>query len=323
MRRLEDMRIGVLAGGPSSEREISLKSGASVCAALKSRGLNAVLVDVSGDPRSFFGNIDIDVAFIALHGGAGEDGTVQGILEKFDIPYTGSSSRSSGVAIDKIASKKLFERACIRVPRYAAVSAETGSMEFVWSYGFPAVVKPAREGSSVGLTVVSEPGGLAAAIGKALKHGGYALVEEFIPGRELTVGVVDGQALPVVEIGSKCDIYDYNAKYVDTETIYTVPAMITAERAGKAQETALAAHMALGCRHFSRVDMRMTAAGEIYVLEVNTIPGLTERSLLPKAARAAGIEFPELCVKFIEMAINKKGDDDGARQEKAGRKTVV
>jgi D-alanine-D-alanine ligase len=302
---LKKYKIGVLAGGSSSEREISLKSGQAVLGALQEIGLDAQFVDVKEDDFAFtIDKAGINMAFIALHGRFGEDGTVQRMLFEKNIVYTGSGPEASRMALDKIASKKRFTEKDIKVPEYRVtrLGEEIPSGE-VW---FPCVVKPQHEGSSIGLTVVSSKEHLEGAIDRAANYGKYIIIEKFIEGREITVGILEDQALPVVEIVPEGGHYDFDAKYQSKNTKYIVPARIREDVFKKAQLLAVSAHSALGCREFSRVDMRLSPGGELFVLEVNTIPGLTERSLLPMAAKAVGLSFSDLCVKILSGAIRKR-----------------
>lgn len=303
MRKKEFGRIGVLAGGPSSEREISLKSGKAVYNALLREGLDAVFLDVWDDISSVIKDSRIDVAFIALHGRFGEDGTVQKILEDAHIPYTGSGVEASRLALDKYASKEIFKKRGIPIPRYIVLEKTHFAMDDALTLGWPIVVKPGSEGSSIGLSVVRERGSLKGAIEKAFAYGDRIIAEEYIDGREITVGILEDKPLPVIEIITKDKIYDYHAKYDDLETRYIVPARIEKGIYEKAQRLGLRAHISLGCKCFSRVDMMLDSSGDIYVLEVNTIPGMTERSLLPKAALVFGLSFNQLCVKLIENAL--------------------
>lgn len=294
-------RIGVLAGGPSSERPISLKSGEAVHNALRELGFDAVFIDVYDRIESQLNETNVDAVFITLHGGFGEDGTVQRILEGLKIPYTGSGPESSRLALDKLASRLVFQRAGIDVPNYRLLKKgekfELGDMEL------PLVIKPQNEGSSVGLSVINNLSYLKQGLDKAFAYGDNVLIEEFIKGRELTVGMLNDKPLPVVEIIPEGECYDYKAKYESVNTQYLVPAPIRRMYFKKAQEIGMRAHSALGCRSFSRVDMILGNNGKIYVLEVNTIPGLTSKSLLPKAAEAAGITFCDLCKTIMEAAI--------------------
>ena len=298
------IKIGVLSGGPSNEREISLRSGAAVYKALIEEGLDACLIDVHDDIHDILKKNRIDVAFIALHGRFGEDGTVQKALEDAKIPYTGSGVEASRLALDKMASKKVFIDNGIPVPKYAVAEKDKFKLKDLKSINTPLVVKPQFEGSSIGLSVVKEESLLEEALERSFLYGAKALLEEYIDGRELTVGILDDKPLPVVEIVTREHVYDYKAKYEDPNTEYLVPAPIEKSLYRKAQELGAKAHAALGCRYFSRVDMMADKAGNLFVLEVNTIPGMTERSLLPKAAKAQGLSFNHLCVKLIENALS-------------------
>jgi len=298
------VKIGVLAGGPSSERRISLRSGRAVYKALTAAGYDVKFLDVFDNVYDTIKKADIDVAFLALHGRFGEDGTVQAMLEKLKLPYTGSGVRASRLALDKIASKKIFQRDRIPVPRHHAVKRGASYVCQAQRLGWPVVVKPQLEGSSIGLSVVRNPGDLKKAVRKAFEYGDKILLEEYIDGRELTVGIVDERPLPVVEIVSPFGIYDTRAKYKDKRTRYLVPAPLGKRLLRKAQKLGLAAHTSLGCRGFSRVDMRMDRSGNIFVLEVNSIPGMTERSLLPKAACAHGLNFTQLCITLLNLALS-------------------
>jgi UDP-N-acetylmuramate--alanine ligase len=295
--------IGVLAGGCSSEREISLKSANAVFLALKQRGYDVSLIDVKEETDAFLNDKKFDTAFIAMHGRFGEDGQIQRILETRGIPYTGSGPEASRTAMDKLATKELLLRHGLPTPAYVALDHIDPSKEA--KIKLPCVVKPQYEGSSVGLTVVFDEEDLSPAIMKAMDYQGLVLIESYIPGRELTVGILDNEPLPVVEIVAKDSVYDYHAKYKSQTTQYICPAVLDGTVALKAQALALEAHRALGLRGVSRVDFRLDLDDSLYILEVNTIPGMTERSLLPMAARERGIPFDELCVRILDCA-NKK-----------------
>ena len=300
-------RVGVLAGGPSSERDISLRSGKAVHNALLSQGLNAVLLDVKDSIRDVIATNVIDVAFIALHGKFGEDGTVQKMLEDASIPYTGSDVEASRLALDKITSKEVFIKNSIPVPAYVVFEKNIYSIDDADSLGYPLVVKPQFEGSSIGLSIVREKKLLKGSLDKAFQYGDRLLLERYIEGRELTVGILENKALPVIEIVTRNKVYDYEAKYKNADTKYLVPAKINKDAYEKASLLGVMAHKALGCNSFSRVDIMMKENGDMFVLEVNTIPGMTERSLLPKAAEAIGLRFSDLCVKILENALSKAG----------------
>ena len=297
-------KVGVLAGGASNERDVSLKSGKAVFEALQELNFNVVFIDV--DESKFSEQIKeakIDVAFIALHGRFGEDGEAQSILERLKIPFTGSNSKASFLAMDKVRSKEAFFEKNLKSPKFRGFARE----EKVSSEGFefPCVVKPRYEGSSVGLSVVTSEKDFTKATDKAFLCGEEILVEEYISGRELTVGILNNVALPVVEIVAYDGIYDYNAKYKAQDTKYIVPANLSNEEQKIVQEIAVKANQALGCDSFSRVDIRFSNNNEPYLLEVNTIPGMTERSLLPMAAKQKGITFTELCVIMLRLAVER------------------
>ena len=303
---LKNYKVGILAGGPSSEREVSLKSGRAVLAALQGKGVETVFIDVKQEdilPEIMSNGVNL--IFIALHGKFGEDGTVQEILTVAGIPYTGSGPEASRIAIDKLASKQKFIDAGLMVPGYRSILSKDDIILAIEEIQVPCVVKPRYEGSSIGLSVVTEQADLVGAIEKAIDFGGEAMVETFIYGKELTVGVLEDRALPVVEITAASGVYDYASKYISQGTRYHVPCDIGHENYRRAQLAGLKAHKALGCRSFSRTDMRLDPSGELYILEVNTIPGLTEKSLLPMAAKADGVDFGELCVKMLMGAFKR------------------
>ena len=296
-------RVGVLAGGPSSEREISLRSGRAVYDALTREGVNVFFVDVRDNIYDIIKSEKMDVAFLALHGKFGEDGTVQKILDAEGIRYTGSGAGASKLALDKIASKEVFIKNGIPTPEYSVVEKGNFKIKDFYPAKLPLVVKPQFEGSSIGLSVVKGKEALKPALDKAFEYGPKALLEEYVSGRELTVGILNDEPLPVIEIVPRQHLYDYKAKYSDPDTQYLVPAPISGRAAELARSLGMRSHAALGCRSFSRTDMIMDRSGRIFVLEVNTIPGMTERSLLPKAAAATGVNFGKLCVRLIEDAI--------------------
>ncbi len=314
--KLSDMKIGVLMGGISSERQVSLKTGSAVLDALISRGLVAVGIDVGRDLVQQLAAHNIDIAFIAMHGKWGEDGVIQGVLEFLDIPYTGSGVLGSALALDKIMSKRILIYHGIPTPRFAVME-KKGYCNPAWAttrfpgieladphrLGYPRVVKPACEGSTVGASIVQEATTFDDALSEAFRYGDRVLIEEYIAGREATVGVIDGRSLPVVEIVPKSGFYDYQAKYDADDTEYIVPADFTDEATALMQRYALATCQALRAKGAVRVDFRVSSDNEPYVLELNTIPGMTDHSLLPKAAAKAGISFDELCIKLLESAI--------------------
>lgn len=294
------LRVAVLLGGFSSEREVSLRSGKAVADALASAGFPTTRIDVTSERLEGLDADAVDVAFLALHGRFGEDGGVQAALEARGLVYTGSGVEASRVAMDKVASKERFRAAGVPTADWAVISAPVSKLAL--PLPLPVVVKPRAEGSSVGVSIVRAEGDYAAAVAKAVKLGGEALVERFVPGREMTVGILGERRLPVIELRPVREFFDFEAKYQDTRTGYIVDPPLALEERRAVQEAAWAAHEALGCRGMSRVDVILGPQGPV-VLEVNTIPGLTERSLLPKAAGAAGMDFAALCAEILRLAI--------------------
>jgi D-alanine-D-alanine ligase len=298
---LRKEKIAVLAGGVSCEREVSLLSGKAVCEALSSLGFSVVPVDPVDGFLKTLKRESIRVAFLALHGTFGEDGTIQRLLDEAGIWYTGSDAAASGRAFDKAQSQSLFKKAGIRVPDHVFLKkGEKLPVQKIPSW--PCVVKPASSGSSVGISLVAEAPALEKACREAFQYSDTVVIERYIRGRELTVGILDREPLPVVEVVVQRPFYDYQAKYGDFGTRYLFPAPLEGRLAEAIQHTALRAHEVLGCRVMSRVDILLSPDEKTYVLEVNTIPGLTAKSLLPKAAQAAGIDFPALCVKILQVS---------------------
>jgi D-alanine-D-alanine ligase len=287
--------VAVLLGGTSSERAVSLRSGAAVARGLRAAGYRVTEVDVQGPDLALPG--DADAVFIVLHGTFGEDGTLQALLEERRIPYTGPGVQASRLAFDKVLSKRTLERRGIATPRYEVL--RPGGMP---ALPVPAVVKPPREGSSVGVTRVTHVSQWAEALEKVYALGQEALVEAFVPGRELTVGIVGDQVLPVVEIRAPDGDYDYRAKYTAGVTEYLAPAPLTADQTRRCQEVAWAVFQALGARGVGRVDIRLSPEDEPFVLELNTIPGFTETSLLPQGGPLRGHRVPELCERILNLA---------------------
>ncbi len=297
-------KIAVLAGGPSCERNISLISGKAVFDALKSKGISAVLIDPVGDFIGTLKRENISFVFLALHGTFGEDGTVQRLLDKEGIGYTGSGPRASEWAFDKSKAQKIFKDAGLRIPEFHLLK-KGESLKSEGHFSWPLVVKPSASGSSVGISIVSDKKDYERACLEAFKYSDTVLIEQYIEGRELTVSILNGRALPIVEIIVRRKFYDYEAKYKDAGTVYEVPAKLTAAEEMEIKEIALKAYEALGCDIMARVDILLDRQSKPYVLEVNTIPGLTGKSLLPKAAKSDGLEFPDLCVKIIELSMQR------------------
>ncbi len=296
------MRIGVIAGGESSEREVSLKSGRAVFEALKGKGYNVLFIDADRTLPEKLINEPVDVAFLVLHGGWGEDGSIQGMLEVMGIPYTGSGVLASAAAMDKVVSKRLFQSEGLSVPPYTVVDAEGGFS--VPEFGPPWVVKPRREGSSVGVSIVDDRDSLADAIEEASRYGRWVILEEYISAREVHIGILGDRVLGGVEVRPRRRFYDYRAKYTPGETDYILPPELEPETYERVKEVAFRAHRALDCAGATRVDLLVTA-DEVYVLEVNTIPGMTETSLLPKIARQAGYEFGDFIEEILKDAIRR------------------
>jgi len=299
-------KVAVLLGGASAEREISLKSGHAVLAALLSRGVDAQAFDPAERPLAALESAGFERVFLILHGRGGEDGSAQGALELMGIPYTGSGVMASAVGMDKWRSKLLWRGAGLPVPDYALLEADSDFAAVERQLGLPLFVKPANEGSSVGISKVKAPGELAAAYAQAAKHDRLVLAERFLGGGEYTVGMLgEGEnlrALPVVKIEPANEFYDYEAKYFRDDTRYLCPCGLPPEREAAMQDLARRAFTVLGCRGWGRVDVLLDDDGKPYLLEINTAPGMTDHSLVPMAARTAGIDFPELCLRVLELA---------------------
>lgn len=316
----ERPRVGVLMGGPSAEHEISLKSGQGVAAALTRLGWNAQAMvipkefsveDAGRCTRQALQESDIEAAFVALHGPFGEDGTIQAICEDLRIAYTGSDPQASRLGLDKVASRERFESARLLVPKWCVLDPDDldGLVACITHLHFPVVVKPTNQGSSIGVSIAANHAELIDAVADAGRYGRQILVEEFVRGRELTVGILGRETLPVVEVRPHSSrFFDYAAKYTPGQTTYEVPACLDDTLTQGVQEAGLRAHRALGCRHFSRVDLILNDQHQPVILEVNTIPGLTATSLLPKAGACAGILYDELCERLILMALASHRD---------------
>lgn len=303
---MEAVRVGVVMGGTSSEREISLRSGRAVAEALWELGHEVVAIDIGTgiDAVEDLADADIDVAFLALHGKQGEDGCVQGVLEMLGIPYTGSGVMASALAMDKLKAKELLRLHNVPTPPYYMLHRNESQQlsEIHGSFGFPVVVKPRREGSSVGVAKVESLTELAQAVEDALVFDDCVLVERFIAGAEIAVAILDGRVLGAIEIEPSDGLYDYKAKYESTDTVYHLPARLDPTRLRGIMNLAERSAQALDVRGAARVDMIVTSGMNEYVLEVNTLPGMTEASLLPKVAAFAGFDFPALCQAILDTA---------------------
>lgn len=297
-------KVGVLMGGLSSERAVSIATGESVLAALRERGYDAEPIFVDRDIDLVLRQSGIDVAFIALHGRYGEDGCIQGLLETMGIPYTGSDVLSSALAMHKVKAKQLFRLANLPTPpgyvlkRDRDVHAVSNHADF----GFPCVVKPVAEGSSVGVAIANSESEFYRACQRAFCFDDEVLVERFIPGQEVSVAILGDRAIGAVEVETNAAFYDYEAKYISGGNSYHIPPRLSPERYRGVMEQALRAHAALGCSGATRVDLIVSATGNEYILEVNTVPGLTPQSLLPKIAHAAGVGFEELVEAILAGA---------------------
>jgi D-alanine-D-alanine ligase len=288
-------KVAVLKGGISSEREVSLRSGAAIAQGLRDDGYDVTEIDIVS--KSFAIPSGIEAVFVALHGTFGEDGGIQQMLTDLNMPYTGSGVESCRVAFDKVLTRTRLAACGIPIPSGEVLTAPDAR-----TLPLPLVVKPPCEGSSVGCHLVFEESQWKDAFTDAARYSDKVLVEEYIPGRELTVSVVADQILPVVEIQTASEWYDFDAKYVTGETQYTVPAEVSPAITAELQTIAMKTFRALNATGFGRIDFRLSPEGKPYVLELNSIPGFTATSLLPKAAQAAGIEFPELCGRIMELA---------------------
>ncbi|MCK5237477.1 MAG: D-alanine--D-alanine ligase [Deltaproteobacteria bacterium] len=296
---LKSIKIGVLMGGLSEESEISLKSGNAVVSALKDAGYNVIGIEVDRDIALKIARENIECAFIALHGTYGEDGTIQGLLEVMGVPYTGSGVLASALAMDKAACKVFLDNAGVTTPKSENVK-EGESVRS--SIGFPVIVKPVKQGSTIGINIANNKEELEAAVVEALKHDDVAMIEELIIGRELTVSVMGDKIFPVLEVTTTEPIYNYKAKYEKGYTDFKVPAELSKDEEDKVKKTALQSYKVLGCRGAARVDIILDEEGTPYVLEVNTIPGMTELSLLPMAAAADGMDFTEVVIEMLSSA---------------------
>jgi D-alanine-D-alanine ligase len=295
-------KVAVLFGGRSAEREVSLRSGAMVLAALRSRGVDAHGFDPRERGLEQLIAERFERVFIALHGRFGEDGTIQGALEYMGLPYTGSGVTASALAMDKWRSKLVWQALGIATPPHLLLSAHSDWASVVAELGLPIMVKPAREGSSIGITKVTSMEKLELAYMAALRYDSTVIAERFIEGQELTAAILGEEALPLIRLETPRVFYDYEAKYSANDTRYLIPCGLSADRERAIQALALSAFRALGAKGWGRVDLMCDAAGRAYCLEVNTIPGMTDHSLVPMAARAHGIEFEDLVVRILEMA---------------------
>ncbi|MEO0114099.1 MAG: D-alanine--D-alanine ligase [candidate division WOR-3 bacterium] len=316
IRALKRKRIGVLMGGWSSEREISLLSGKNICESLQRQGFNCVGIDINKNFAQQIEKAKIDIAFIALHGKPGEDGTIQGFLELKGIPYTGSGVMASAIGMDKVTTKRLFQVARIPTPDYVPIPHPASRIphselrmaitEAERRFGYPMMLKPRYEGSSVGIRLIrsSNPKLLPLIIKRSCQRFGEVFLEQFIEGMIATVGIVGEKVLPILElVPKKQEFYDYKAKYTKGETEFIIPARLSKKVTKQIEDFALTAHRVIGCRGLSRIDLVVNKNRYPYFLEVNTLPGMTELSDLPAEARAIGISYDELVLRILSSAL--------------------
>jgi D-alanine-D-alanine ligase len=295
-------KVAVLLGGKSAEREVSLKSGGMVLKALRSRGVDAHAFDPAQRSLEELVREKFERVFIALHGRFGEDGTVQGVLEWLGIPYTGSGVLASALAMDKLRTKRIWGAEKLPTPAYELLSEDTNFRIAARRLGVPLMVKPASEGSSIGMSKVRAAAALEEAYRLAARYDRVVIAEQFIDGIELTGAILGERALPLIKLETPRDFYDYEAKYLADDTRYIVPCGLPAKKERELQELCLEAFRALGCSGWGRVDLMLGKRGRPYLLEVNTSPGMTDHSLVPMAARAVGLSYEDLCLEILKGA---------------------
>jgi D-alanine-D-alanine ligase len=296
-------RVGVLLGGTSSEREISLQSGAAVVAALEEAGIEHLAIDVGVNAIADIQAAKIDRAFLALHGAGGEDGRIQAVLEYLNIPFTGSGVQASALAMDKLRTKQLWRGVNLPTPDFAVLNANSDWGKLLADLGGEVMVKPAHEGSSIGMARVKAAQELANAFTNAAQYDGSVIAERLIVGSEFTVAILDGEALPPIKLETDHTFYDFNAKYIASDTRYICPCGLTPEKETELKQLSLAAFDAIGCEGWGRVDVMADAALNFYLLEVNTLPGMTSHSLVPMAAKVRGLSFSELVLTILRCSL--------------------
>ena len=299
-------RVAVLFGGRSAEREVSLKSGAAVLEALQAAGVDAFGIDAGADLLQRLSSERIDRAFIVLHGRGGEDGSMQGLLECAGIPYTGSGILASALAMDKLRTKQVWQSLDLPTPRHAVLASEADCRAAAEQLGFPLIVKPAHEGSSIGMAKVDGVAELIAAWRAAAAYDSQVLVEQWIQGPEFTVAILRGEVLPPIGLGTPHSFYDYDAKYLASDTQYRIPCGLDADREQELKTLSARACEAVGIQGWARVDVMQDAAGAFWLLEVNTVPGMTDHSLVPMAARAAGLDFQQLVLAILDDSLEAR-----------------
>jgi len=306
-------RVAVIMGGDSAERDVSLNSGREVLSGLQRAGIDAFGIDYHGKVSQLEASLPFDRAFLALHGRGGEDGTMQGVLEAMDKPYTGSGVMGSAIAMDKMRTKYLWQGMNLPTPRFGYVEENKPEVitQLVSLMGFPLAVKPSREGSSIGVYKVHNQTQLETAIDNALKYDQEVLLEQWIDGAEYTIGIINGKSLPVIGLKTDHTFYDYEAKYESDSTEYLLPCGLTEEEEKSLTSLAEKSFAALGCSGWGRVDVMRDGVGRFWLLEVNTIPGMTDHSLVPMAAKAAGMSFEELVVSILEQTLDETASKQG------------
>ncbi|MBA1219924.1 D-alanine--D-alanine ligase [Pseudomonas fulva] len=300
-------RVAVLYGGKSAEREVSLKSGAAVIGALTEAGVDVVAIDVGDDLLARLQSEKIDRAFIILHGRGGEDGSMQGLLECLGIPYTGSGILASALAMDKLRTKQVWQSLGIPTPRHAVLASESDCLRASTELGFPLIVKPAHEGSSIGMAKVNSEQELVAAWRDAANYDSQVLVEQWIHGSEFTIAVLRGQVLPPIALGTPHVFYDYDAKYIANDTQYRIPCGLDSAKEQELIDLTARACDAIGIEGWGRLDVMQDEQGRFWLLEVNTAPGMTDHSLVPMAARAAGLDFQQLVLAILAESVATRG----------------
>ena len=302
-------KVAVLLGGKSAEREVSLDSGRAVLEALIRSGVEAEAFDPQ--ERCVTELVNYDRAFIVLHGRGGEDGQIQGVLEWLNIPYTGTGVQGSAIGMDKIKTKQVWQGSELPTAPHRIVSKDADADEVIASLGLPFIIKPVHEGSSIGMSKVEKPEDFAEALAKATEHDAVVMAEKWINGREFTIVLLNGQALPVIRLEPPKDVafYDYEAKYNRNDVQYGIPSGLSEAEEKTLQELALRAFQAVGCKGWGRIDAMQDERGNFWLLEVNTVPGMTSHSLVPKAAKAVGYDFDQLCVTILEQTLQDHGVD--------------
>ncbi|SIQ78981.1 D-alanine--D-alanine ligase [Aquipseudomonas alcaligenes] len=300
-------RVAVLFGGKSAERAVSLKSGAAVLEALQSAGVDAFGIDVGDDFLQRLAAEKIDRAFIVLHGRGGEDGSMQGLLECAGIPYTGSGILASALAMDKLRTKRVWLSLGLPTPNHAVLASEADCRAAAAALGFPLIVKPAHEGSSIGMAKVADVDALISAWKDASQYDSQVLVEQWIAGPEFTVAMLRGQVLPPIGLGTPHSFYDYDAKYLASDTQYRIPCGLSADKEAELKALTARACEAVGTQGWARADVMQDANGQFWLLEVNTVPGMTDHSLVPMAARAAGLDFQQLVLAILADSVEARG----------------